>query len=74
MRKGKKVVKKYREKRKLEEYKLKNGVLKVVGIEMGKMGEKEGMKMKNKGRFGVKVKKVSEKGRNLMDFGEELKV
>ena len=30
--------------------------------------------MKNKGRFGVKVKKVSEKGRNLMDFGEELKV
>jgi len=30
--------------------------------------------MKNKGRFRAKVKKVSEKGRNLMDFGEELKV
>jgi len=71
LRKGKEVVKKYREKRKLEEYKLKNGVLKVVGIEMGKMGEKEGMKIKSKGRFGVRVKKVSEKGRNLMDFGEE---
>ena len=30
--------------------------------------------MKNKGRYGVKVKKVSEKGGNLMDFGEKLKV
>ena len=42
--------------------------------EVGKMGEKEGSKIKNKGRCGVKVKKVSEKGRNLMDFGEKLKV
>ena len=30
--------------------------------------------MKNKGRYGVKVKKVSENERNLMDFGEKLKV
>jgi len=30
------------------------------------MREKEGLKMKNKGRFIVKVKKVSEKGRNLL--------
>ena len=30
--------------------------------------------MKNKRRCGVKVKKVSKKGRNLMDFGEKLKV
>jgi len=39
-----------------------NGVLKVMGRAMVKMGEKEGLKMKNKGRFGVNVKKVSEKG------------
>ena len=38
------------------------------------MREIEGLKMKNKGRFVLKVKKVSEKGRNLMDFGEELEV
>jgi len=30
--------------------------------------------MKNKSRCGVKMKKVSEKGRNLMEFGEKLKV
>ena len=30
--------------------------------------------MKTKGRCGVKVKKVSEKGRNFMHFGEKLKV
>ena len=52
---------------------MKNGVLKVVGMEMGKTREKEDFKMKNKGSFGVKVKKVSEKGRNLMDSSEELK-
>ena len=52
----------------------KNRVLKVVGMEMGKMGEKESLKRKNKGRFGVKVKKVSEKEIHSMDFGEELKV
>jgi len=32
------------------------------------MGEKEGLKVKNKGRYAVKVKKISKKGRNLMDF------
>ena len=40
----------------------------------GKMRGKEGFRMKNKRRFRVKVKTVSEKGRNLMNFGEELKV
>ena len=49
---------------------MKNGAVKVVGKDMEKMGEIEGLKMKNKGRFGVKVKKISEYGR----FGEELKV
>jgi len=38
------------------------------------MGEKECLKMKNKGRFGVRVNKLSEKAINLMDFDEELKV
>ena len=52
----------------------KNGVVKVVDMEMEKMEGKEGLKMKNKGRFAVKVNKVSEKGRNLTDFGEEWKV
>ena len=41
---------------------------------MGKTEKEEGLKMKNKGRFGVKVKKVSKKGRNLTDFGAEVKV
>ena len=45
-----------------------------MGIEMGKIVEKVGLKIKNKGRSGVKVEKVSKKERNLMDFGEELKV
>jgi len=43
-------------------------------MKMGKMGGKEGLKMKIKGRCGVKVKKVIEKGRNLMNFVEKLKV
>ena len=33
-----------------------------MGMKMGKMGEQEGLKMKTKRRFGIKVKKVSEKG------------
>jgi len=37
-------------------------------------GRERRIENENKGRFGVKMKKVSEKGRNLMDFGEELKV
>ena len=45
-----------------------------MGMEIGKMGERKGLKMKNKWRFGVKAKKVSENGRNLMDFAEEMKV
>ena len=45
----------------------------VVGMERGKMGEKEGLKVKNKGRYGVNVKKGSKKGRNLVDFDEKLK-
>ena len=45
-----------------------------MGMDMGKMGGKEGLKVKNKGRYGVKVKKISEKERNLMDFDEKLKV
>jgi len=52
----------------------KSGVLKAMGMEMVKIGEKEDLKMKNNGRFCVKVEKVSKKGRNLMDFGEELTV
>jgi len=51
-----------------------SGVLNVVGMEIGKMGEKEGLKIKNKGRFGVEVKKVNEKRRNVINFGEEFKV
>jgi len=39
-----------------------------------KIGEKERLKIKNKGKCGVKVKKVSEKGTNLIDFGAKLKV
>jgi len=62
------MVKKYGRKMKIGIVKVKNGVVKVVGMEMGKVGEKEGLKMKNKGRCGIKVKKASEKGRNLMDF------
>ena len=53
--------------------KVKNKVMKVMGMEMGKMGEKEILKMKNNGRFG-EVKKVNEKERKLIDFGKELKV
>ena len=56
-----------------ERIKLKNGVVKVVGMELKKMGEKEGLKVKNKGRYGVNVKKGSKKGRNLVDFDEKLK-
>ena len=33
----------------------------VVGMERGKMGEKEGLKVKNKWRYGVKMKKESKK-------------
>ena len=40
----------------------------------GKNGTQRRLKMKNKGKFGVKVKKISKKGRNLMDFGDKLKV
>ena len=36
------------------------------------MRKKEGLKMKNKRRFVVKVNKVSEKGRNLMDFEDQV--
>jgi len=43
---------------------VKNGVVKIVGMEMGNMGVKEGLKMENKGTFGAKLKKLSEKGRN----------
>ena len=39
--------------------KTKNEVVKVVGIEMEKMEEKKGLKVKNKGRYGLKVKKGS---------------
>ena len=39
--------------------KVKNGVVKVMGTEMEKMKEKEGLKVKNKGRNRVKVKKGS---------------
>ena len=61
-------------KKEIGRVKVKNEVVKVVYIEMGKMGEKEGLKVKNKARCEVEVKKVSENGRNLMDFCEKLKV
>ena len=38
---------------------------------MGKMRGKDGLIINNKQGCGVKVKKVSEKGRSLMDFGEK---
>jgi len=38
------------------------------------MGEKEGLKVKNKGRNGAKLKKESENGRNLMNFAKTLTV
>ena len=50
---------------------MKNGLLKIVGIDMGKMGEKEGLKIKIKGDFGFKMNKVRGKGRSLMDVAEE---
>ena len=34
--------------------KSENGILMVMGMEMGKMGEKEGLKMKTKGGLGLK--------------------
>ena len=68
------MAKKYGIKMEVGRVKSENRVLKVVGMEMGKVEENEGLKMKNKRIFGVTVKKVSENGRNLMDFGEELKV
>jgi len=49
----------------------KNGVVKVVDMEMEKIGEKEGLKVRNKGRYGVKVKKGSKKRRNLVEFSEK---
>ena len=62
------------EKMEIRRIKVKDGVVKVVGMEMGKMGEKEDLKVTNKQRNGVKVKKGSKKGINLMDFDEKLKV
>jgi len=62
------------EKIKFGRIKVKNGVVKVVCMEMGKMGEKDGLKVKNKERYGVKVMKESRKRRNLVKFGEKLKV
>jgi len=59
---------------KIERVKVENGVMKVVGMEIGKIEEKKRLQLKNKERCGVKVKKVSEKGKNLMDFGEKLNV
>ena len=44
------------------------------GIEIGKMEEKERLKVKKKGGYGVKVKERSIKRRNLVEFGEKLKV
>jgi len=45
--------------------------VKVVDMEMEKIGEKEGLKVRNKGRYGVKVKKGSKKRRNLVEFSEK---
>jgi len=36
---------------------VKNGVLKVMDMKMGKMGQKEGLKMKTKGDLGLKRRK-----------------
>ena len=68
------MVKKYEGKIEIGRIKVKIRVVKIVVMDMGKMREKEGLKMKNKGRYRVKVKKVSKIGRNLMDFDEKLKV
>jgi len=66
-----------------EEISKKNGIWKYksekwsrdsCGNEDGKIGEKEGLKVKNKGRYRVTVKKGSKKGRNLVDFGKKSKV
>jgi len=54
--------------------KVKNRVVKVVGMEMGRMEEKEGLKVKNKGRNGLTVKKGSKMRRNFVEFGKKLKV
>ena len=67
-------MKKYGRKMEFRRIKVKNGVLKVMGMEMGKIGEKEGLNVKNKESYGVKVKNRSKKGRNLVDFGEKLNV
>ena len=68
LRKGKELVKKYGRKMEVERIKREEWSFEGYGMEMGKMREKEGLKMKNKGRFGVKVKKVIEKGRNLINL------
>jgi len=36
---------------------VKNGVLKVMDMKMGKMGQKEGLQMKTKGDLGLKRRK-----------------
>ena len=64
------MVKKYGTKMEIGRIKVKNRVVKFVDMKMGKMGEKECLKAKNKARYGVKVKKGSKKGRNLLGFGE----
>jgi len=64
------MVKKHGRKIEFGRIKVKNGLMKIVDMEMGKMGEKECLKAKNKARYGVKVKKGSKKGRNLLGFGE----
>jgi len=68
------MVEKYGRKIEFARIKMKNGVVKVVGMEMRKMEEKEGLKVKNKGRCWVKVKQGSKKRRNLLEFVEKLKV
>ena len=55
------MVKKYRREVQVGRVKSEQWSFEGCGIEMEKMREKEGLKMKNKGRFVVKVKKLSEK-------------
>ena len=68
------MVKKYGRKMEVGRVKSEKESFGVYGYRDGKIGREKGLTMKNKWRFGVKAKKVSEKRRNLMDFGEELKV